>query len=150
MRVEVRSSALECINFSGETVPGEKIKRRLFLISLALAPVFFWRPGWQRDSLGTGGRQIRIVKHFLSNVLTDERSARLVGKAYLSAYLDERDGISILKDLLGPARLRGPNDLRRRIARRREQDFMVGDVVVVDGWILAKSEARAAALTVLL
>jgi hypothetical protein len=90
------------------------------------------------------------VKHFLSNVLTDERSARLVGKAYLSVSLDERDGISILKDLLGPARLRGPNDLRRRIARRREQDFMVGDVVVVDGWILAKSEARAAALTVLL
>jgi hypothetical protein len=134
----------------GENVPGEKIKRRLFLISLAISPIFFWRPRWQRVSLGTGGLQIRTVKYCLSNVLTDERGARLIGKVYLSAYLDERDGISILKELLGPARLRGSDDLRRRIARRREQDFMDGNVVVVDGWILAKSEARAAALTVLL
>jgi DNA-binding IclR family transcriptional regulator len=74
----------------------------------------------------------------------------LIGKAYLAAYPDERDRRLILKELIGPTKLRGPGDLRRRIAQRRQQDFIQGAVAVVDGWILAKSEARAAALTVLL
>jgi len=127
------------------------MKRRFFLISLAISPIFFWRPTkWLRVSAEAGDLEIRTVKYCLSNVLTDEGGARLIGKAYLSAYPDERDGILILKDLLGPTKLRGPDDLRRRIARRREQDFINGEVVFVDGWILAKSEARTAALTVLL
>ena len=74
----------------------------------------------------------------------------MIGKAYLATYPDERDRTLVLTELFGPAKLRGPGDLRRRIAMRREQDFIKGEVVVVDGWILAKSEVRAAALTVLL
>ena len=127
------------------------MKRRLFLISLAVSPIFFWRPfRWLRISADAGDLEIPTVKYCLSKVLTDESGARLIGKAYLSTYPDERDRMLILKDLLGPAKLRGPSDLRRRIAQRRQQDFIRGAVVVVDGWILAKSEARAAALTVLL
>lgn len=127
------------------------MKRRLFLISLAISPIFFWRPiRWLRVSADAGDLEIPTVMHCLSNVLTDQSGARLIGKAYLSAYPDERDRILILKELLGPAKLRGPGDLRRRIAKCREEDFIKGEVVVVDGWILAKSEARAAALTVLL
>ena len=90
------------------------------------------------------------MKSYLSSVLTDESGARLIGTAYLSAYPAERDAISLLRHLLGPVPLQGPDDLRRRIAKRRQQDFVQGDVVLVDGWIFAQSEARAAALTVLL
>ena len=100
--------------------------------------------------MAAGDLDIPTVKYCLSKVLTDEGGARLIGTAYLSAYPNEQDKLLILKDLLGPAKLLGPGDLRRRIAKRREQDFIIGEVVVVDGWILAKSEAQAAALTVLL
>ena len=127
------------------------MKRRFFLISLAISPIFFWRTTrWLRVSAEAGDLETPTVKYCLSNVLTDESGARLIGMAYLSAYPDEGDRILILKDLLGPTKLRGPDDLRRRIAKRREQDFIEGQVVVLDGWILAKSEARAVALAVLL
>jgi hypothetical protein len=127
------------------------MKRRSFLISLAVSPIFFWRATrWLQGSEEAGDLEIPTVKYCLSNILTDESGARLIGKAYLAAYPDERDRRLILKELIGPTKLRGPGDLRRRIAQRRQQDFIQGAVVVVDGWILAKSEARAAALTVLL
>lgn len=127
------------------------MKRRFFLISLAISPIFFsWPIRWLRVSVKADDLEIRTVKYCLSNVLTNKSGARLIGKVYLSAYPDERNKTLILKDLLGPTKLHGPDDLRRRIAKRREQDFIEGEVVVVDGWILAKSEARAAALTVLL
>ena len=127
------------------------MKRRLFLISLAGFPIFFGRAArGLRASAEAGDLKISTVKYCLSKVLTDESGARLIGKAYVSAYPNERDRLLILKDLLGPAKLRGPEDLRRRIAKRCQEDFIKGQVVVVDGWILAKSEARAAALTVLL
>ena len=125
--------------------------RRFFLISLAISPIFFsWPIRWLRVSVEADDLEIRLVKYCLSNVLTDQSGAHLIGKVYLSAYPDDRNETLILKDLLGSTRLHGPDDLRRRIAKRREQDFMEGEVVVVDGWILARSEARAAALTVLL
>jgi len=127
------------------------MKRRFFLLSLAIPALFFRRPTrWLRVSAEADDSEIPTVKYCLSNVVTDESGARLIAEAYLSAYPDERDRISILQHLLGPARLRGPGDLKQRIAKRRQQDFIEGDVVVVDGWILAKSEARAAALTLLL
>jgi hypothetical protein len=129
----------------------QEMKRRLFLISLAISPIFFsWPIRWLRVSVEADDLEIRIVKYCLSNILTDQSGARLIGKVYLSAYPDERNKTLILKDLLGPTKFYGPEDLKRRIAKCREQDFLKGEVVVVDGWILARSEARAAALTVLL
>ena len=127
------------------------MNRRLFLRFLAIVPTFFcWPTRWLRPSAEPGHLAFSNVKSCLSHVLTDESGARLIGTAYLSAYPAERDAISLLRHLLGPATLQGPDDLRRRITKRRHQDFVQGDVVLVDGWILAKSEARAAALTVLL
>lgn len=125
------------------------IKRRFFLISLAVFPLFLWRPfRWLRtyeDKIEIGN-----VKHCLLHLFTDQSGARLIGNAYLAAYPDERDRTLILNDLIGPGALCGPDALRCRIEKRRTQDFLKGEVVVVDGWILAKSEARAAALTALL
>ena len=127
------------------------MNRRLFFRLLAIVPIFLWRPTrWRGASAEAGHRALSNVKACLSHVLTDESGARLIGTAYLSAYPAERDAISLLRHLLGPATLQGPDDFRRRIAVRRRQDFVEGDVVLVDGWILARSEARAAALTVLL
>ena len=127
------------------------MNRRLFLRFLAIVPIFLSRPTrWLRPSAEAGHLALSHAKACLSHVLTDESGARVIGTAYLSAYPAERDAISLLRHLLGPATLQGPDDLRRRIAMRRQQDFVQGDIVLVDGWILAKSEARAAALPVLL
>ena len=58
-------------------------------------------------------------------------AARVVGRAYLDAYPEER------------ARLRGLRlDTRRALARRIRRDFERGDVVWVRGFLLARSEAR--------
>jgi hypothetical protein len=91
-----------------------------------------------------------MVKDYLSTLLSDPDGARVIGQAYLDAYPDEVDRTLLLKELVGLTPLRGPGDLRSHLAQRREQDFLREEVVVVKGWILAKSEARTAALTVLL
>ncbi|MFV2063436.1 MAG: hypothetical protein ACC726_07965 [Chloroflexota bacterium] len=68
-----------------------------------------------------------------------------VGLVYLHQVPDEASS-SALREALGM----GPNDDPRarpkRLGRRVARDFERGDVVVIDGWRLARSEARWAAL----
>ena len=130
------------------------ITRKEFLVSVGVSPIllFLLWPLRQhlRASTGRDDSETRMVKDYLSTLLSDPDGARVIGQAYLDAYPDEADRTLLLKELVGLTPLRGPGDLRSHLAHRREQDFLREEVVVVKGWILAKSEARTAALTVLL
>ena len=66
-----------------------------------------------------------------------------VGTAYVAAYPDD-DLPSLLADL--------PTDSDDPIAdaaTTTAEEFAAGDTVVIDGWVLARSEARASALIAL-
>ncbi|MHA1563675.1 MAG: hypothetical protein ACTSX7_00060 [Alphaproteobacteria bacterium] len=74
-------------------------------------------------------------------------AARAVGRRYLALYPEERDVATLQEALFsGQARI-GGTALRQHVATLCRRDFAAGDTVIVDGWILARSEARACALS---
>jgi hypothetical protein len=77
-------------------------------------------------------------------------SAARLGRHYLEAHPAEAD-IANLLDLLGvkPAATRR-SALRRVIAARRVDDLVAGRMVRVDGWVMARTEARACAIAALI
>lgn len=89
----------------------------------------------------------------LAGILTDARSAAVVGRAYLQAYPEERS-LPVLVETLceeHPLALRsgtGPA-LRRSVTDAVRRDFERRDVVRVQGWVLSRTEARVAAVSAL-
>lgn len=73
-----------------------------------------------------------------------------LGRAFIEAYPAEADP-DFLLDALAP---RGagpePRDLERQLAERIDGEFRAREVVVVDGWVLAVTEARLLAQATLL
>jgi hypothetical protein len=83
---------------------------------------------------------------------TSDASVARVGEAYRAAYPDEDDRALLERELpdLDGARGAELEDRLRLLDERVRQDFADGDVVLVDGWLLARTEARAAALVSIL
>jgi hypothetical protein len=80
-----------------------------------------------------------------------ERACR-IGRSYLAQVPEDADPDRLAAILLGE---QGANAgmsadaLRARFALARMRDFEAGDTVIVDGWVLARTEARLCALTAL-
>jgi hypothetical protein len=83
--------------------------------------------------------------------LPDTRAAAAVGRLYLKQYPQEASATWLEQRLFGGelsaqgehAGHDGPFD---RLRQARQQDFRHGDVVVLDGWFFARTEARLLAL----
>lgn len=75
--------------------------------------------------------------------------ARAIGRRYLDQAPEERDSRAVRRHLFGD-RTMSLGELRADMNRRRADDFACGDTVLIDGWILARTEARLCALAVLL
>jgi hypothetical protein len=93
---------------------------------------------------------IKRIADGVNSLWSDRRGAQAVGRRYLAQAPHERDAGFLVQALFGDA---GPatsaRDMRRQIARRAREDFGRDDAVVIDGWILARSEARFCALSLL-
>lgn len=76
------------------------------------------------------------------------RAMAVVGRAYLARFPHESSP-ALLKRSLGGGRTMGPADALAAAAARRSGDFARGDTVMVGGWLMARSEARACALAAL-
>jgi len=84
----------------------------------------------------------------LVGLLHDGESARAVGRAYLLQEPAEAD-VTHLMALLDPVGVaaRGEAELlRQTIAARHRNDFGCGRTVILDGWILSRTEVRLCAL----
>ena len=100
--------------------------------------------GWLRPA-----RRARLMAH----PFRDDRAARVVGRRYLAVNPGEASR-PVLLDRLGPLapapdRPVEPRVWRHRLIVARTADFAAGDTVLVDGWLLARSEARLCALVAL-
>lgn len=87
-------------------------------------------------------------------LLHDLAGARAIGIRYLADAPEERDAAFLTRELfdgIGGVPRTAPQRAaaRRVIAARRARDFATGDTVLIDGWILARSEARLCALAAL-
>ena len=118
------------------------IDRRVFLawtttlgLPFALAPFRWWRVLVDNGTDGPGP---------FTPVLRDREAARRVGEAYLAARPTERDA-RLLVSAIAAVAPNGPRDLRDAVSR----DFTAGRSLLLDGWLLADTEGRLAALVAL-
>jgi hypothetical protein len=83
----------------------------------------------------------------LLRLLPARRDAVIIGRAYLDACPADRDLDALLRHF---ERLGAADTLRTAIAARLRKDFEDRDTVRVQGWILARTEARLCAICALL
>ena len=122
-----------------------RMSRRRFLWSMVAAivtPCVAWL-GWTASP--------HAQRRAIEMLLGDLRGAREIGARYLALEPAERSA-----DVLARHLLRDPHKiafsvtdtaaLRQALAAGRTRDFASGDTVIIDGWILARTEARLCAL----
>lgn len=88
-----------------------------------------------------------------SGLLPHRDAARRIGWRYLAVAPEERSTTRLRRLLFDGADVDvGPEmlaHLRRLIDMKRRHDFSIGNTVVLDGWLLARTEARLCALATL-
>ena len=84
------------------------------------------------------------------DLFTDLGPPRDIGHHYLQSFSQERNCAFLTRAITGEAQLQDARQLRTLLAQKREHDFRTGDIAIVDGWILSRTEARACALVALL
>lgn len=82
-------------------------------------------------------------------------AARLIGSHYLALVPQERSATRLSESVFGDidAAVDGPDALaclRALVDARRRRDFSTGDTVILNGWLLARTEARLCALSTFL
>ncbi len=124
--------------------PFGQLGRRTFLLLAAAAAAAFGRrpPAWPRATpeAAPGADLAFAFKH--------PDSAIAIGRRYLSHYPDGA-GARALADDLRRAGAGDPTAARSALRVRVREDFERGDTVLLDGWVLARSECRACAAVAL-
>jgi hypothetical protein len=84
------------------------------------------------------------------HLFTDLGPPRAIGHRYLQYSSQEKNRAFLKRAITGEKRLHDAKQLRTLLAQKREDDFRTGAIVIVDGWILSRTEARTCALIALL
>jgi hypothetical protein len=88
----------------------------------------------------------QLLKSGLEDIVRDRPVAGQIGSAYLAAHPHENDLDRLAGDF-GNSSLEGDSDiLKQRISALRVRDFANEDITIIDGWVLARVEARVCAL----
>lgn len=88
------------------------------------------------------------VEQAMSDLLQDQEAARAIGVRYREGFPEARDRIALIADIeasLG----RGPVN-SRKLEQRIRQDFADENTIILDGWVLSRTEARLCALATFL
>ena len=99
-----------------------------------------------------GADDLERAQQLLISLFSDRRRVHAIAAAYLGQLARERASPAALtRAILGPmsisiaAGMTVPA-IRRFIAERIHLDFLYGDIVCIDGWMLSNTEARLCAL----
>ena len=131
-------------------------RRQFVFLTVLLAAVggvdtSFWRR--RADGLRAFSNKALTGSEIRKNLLgifSNAESPRQIGARYLTLYPDEATRSLMLAEDLKGTRVRTSGALRQVLAQKCESDFLNGDLVSIDGFLLARTEAEACALTVLL
>jgi hypothetical protein len=129
-----------------------QMKRRQFIISLLgyLTSLIISRqvdssPRVRRSGHDDNGLEISLL-------FSNHENARIVGNSYLAQYPERADRNSIIAELGLPSLEPGGdkrNILQQWANESQRRDFTVGDTVMVNNWILSRTEANLCALMAL-
>lgn len=93
-------------------------------------------------AIGTERKVVAVVASWLG------RDAAVIGERYLQSHVAEAD-LDVLTDLL-LERLKGTvGDFPEQLWAAAQEDFRRDDVVLVDGWLLSRTEVRVCAVAYL-
>ena len=96
------------------------------------------------------GMTVAEIKQCLLGLFEDLDSPRILGKRYLDLYPHEKPRAQLLAARIQSSQPWTTSNLKKSLARERELDFQSGKIVIVDGWLLSRTELEVCALTVLL
>jgi hypothetical protein len=82
----------------------------------------------------------------LASLVRDPRAAAPVAAAYLRQVPDAAGRLGALRDRLAGLGADPEAAARAWLAAARRDDFAAGEVLVLDGWVLARAEAELLAL----
>jgi hypothetical protein len=122
--------------------PPRLVSRRVFLLSSLLVACLGWL-NWPRLQ-GLRRRLRHGPPHPLLGLLDDPGHGAAIGREYLRAYADEAR-LDALPGLILPghdAAGLSAAELRAAFLAQVQADFDAGRLAQVDGWALARSEAR--------
>jgi hypothetical protein len=91
----------------------------------------------------------RHIRRALTAIFSEELTPQTIGHRYLSLYPEEADIDRLWTTLAGSSAPSRTDELAVRLAQLRQRDFECGEIAIVDGWILARTEARTCALLTL-
>ena len=119
------------------------MKRRNFIVAMssALASLHFCG----NASGNQDAELINSTQAQLKAMFNDPANARDIGQFYLDAYPDQATQ-AYLEQQIG---LGNNPDPIKSFEDQRQQDFLVGNTVTMDGWVLAKAEVCVCALLAL-
>jgi len=125
-------------------------RRQLLELLLSGVAACCWNPTGRIDLAGADN--LERARQILVSVFSDRRRVHAIAAAYVGTLDRERATPAVLtRAILGPmsisiaAGMTVPA-IRRFIAERIQLDFLHGDIVCIDGWILSNTEACLCAL----
>ena len=122
-----------------------QLSRRLLLRAAAWS-VGWAALGWLPAKRGSAPRPALLA------LLSDPESGAVVGRAFLAGFPAERARVRLERELWRNLEVSAHTPARRlraQLSRAVKRDFATGNVVVVAGWTLSRTEARLAALAAL-
>ena len=129
------------------------VTRRSVMVTLVRAGALALTFGRQAGIAATSRLPADPVVAKLRSLLSDPVGARCIGQIYLSQSPAESDPTRLASMILSSLQLTPQDSLRLQRAALSKlfgagvrADFAAGRTVVVDGWILSRTEARACAL----
>lgn len=125
--------------------------RRLILRLAASTAIIAATPAiWAGPARAGGGCGPDLASR-LAALIPHADSAARIGGRYLALTPAEADAGLLVSSILGKQEHEAAGDavLRRVVGENRQRDFIDGNTVSVDGWVLSRTEARLCALVAL-
>ncbi len=110
-------------------------------LALPLAGSIAWIGSSPRPALGRPAMLSRVA---------DQSLTRDLGRQYRRAFPEEDSTAALTEILMRSTAGEDGSDLPARLQARVQRDFAGGRTLVLDGWVLARTEARQCALFSLL
>lgn len=122
------------------------------MATVGWAKASFWKRRFEEVLLGDPTQEgvTMDLRNSLNGIFSNAEAPRLLGERYLNDYPDGRTGSLALAEYLRQTGVPTSEGVKRMLAQKCESDFYRGDLVSIDGVLLARTEAEACALTILL